>query len=223
MIDAIRHDDTKFAEALLSHGLPLHPDYALEAAKWKATNVLEVLLKNGFDINKPISDGQLPVLGHIAQDQDMVLWLLRHGADLNQTCLIDLTPLSYAVHYAPISNIKLFLDNGGDTQQGQLLFHALNREAEVIEVLTLLLKEGAPLNGTLYQNHPLSRSLYAFMGLGTILHKAAKLGKVDVVRFLVCEGVDLSIKDANGNTALDCARERGKIEVVPLLEGSTDH
>lgn len=84
----------------------------------------------------------------------------------------------------------------------------------------LLLKEGAPLNATMYQNHPVSWSLYALMGLGTVLHKAAELGMVDVVRFLVCEGIDLSIKDANGETALDCARRLGKVEVLPLLEGS---
>jgi len=63
MIDAIKHDDAQFAEALLSHGLPLHPDYALEAAKWKAKNVLEALFKNGWNVNKPISDAQPPVLG----------------------------------------------------------------------------------------------------------------------------------------------------------------
>ncbi|KOS44424.1 hypothetical protein ACN38_g4651 [Penicillium nordicum] len=184
MVDAVRHDDAQFAEALLSHGLPLHPDYALGAAKWKAKNVLEALFKNGWNINKPISDAQPPVLGFVAQDQDMVSWLLRYGADPNQKCQIDLTPLSYAVHYAPVSNIKLFLGNGGDTQQGQLLFHAMDRESEVIEVLTLLLKEGAPYNATMYQNNPFSWSLHAFMGLGTILHKATELGKVDVVRLL---------------------------------------
>ncbi|KAJ5373406.1 hypothetical protein N7517_005412 [Penicillium concentricum] len=166
MIDAVRYDDAQFAEALFSHGLPLHPDYALEAAKWKAKNVLEALFKNGWNVNKPISDAQPP---------------------------------------------------------GQLLFHALDRESEVFEVLTLLLKEGAPLNATMYQNHPFSWSLYAFMGLGTILHKATELGKVDVVRFLVHDGVDLSIKDANGDTALDCARRLSKLEVVQLLEDSIGH
>lgn len=153
----------------------------------------------------------------------MMLWLLGQGADPNQKCRIDLTPLSYAVHYAPISNIELLLSRGGDTQQGQLLFHALDREAEVIEVLALLLKEGAPLNATMYQNHPFSWSLYAFMGLGTVLHKAAELGKVEAVRFLLREGVDLSIKDANGDTALDCARRLGKVEVIQLLEDWLGH
>ena len=150
----------------------------------------------------------------------MMLWLLGHGADPNQRCLIDLTPFSYAVHYAPISNIKLLLGSGGDTKQGQLLFHALERETEIIEVLSLLLREGAPLNATMYQNHYPSWALYSFMGLGTILHKATELGKVDVVRFLVREGIDLSIKDANGHTALDCARRLGKVEVMQVLEDS---
>jgi hypothetical protein len=62
MMDAIRYDDAQFAEALLSHGLPLHPDYALEAAKLKAKNVLEVLFKNGWNVNKPINDAQPPIL-----------------------------------------------------------------------------------------------------------------------------------------------------------------
>ena len=63
MIDAVRHDDAQFVEALLFHGLPLHSDCALEAAKSKAKNVLEALFKNGWNVNKPISDAQPPVLG----------------------------------------------------------------------------------------------------------------------------------------------------------------
>lgn len=63
MIDAVRHDDAQFVEALLSHGLPLHSDHALEAANWKVKSVLEALFKNGWNANKPISDAQPPVLG----------------------------------------------------------------------------------------------------------------------------------------------------------------
>ncbi|KAJ5372910.1 hypothetical protein N7517_004916 [Penicillium concentricum] len=56
------------------------------------------------------------------------------------------------------------------------------------------------------------------MGLGTVLHKAAELGNVEVVCFLIREGIDLSIKDANGRTALECAKMRNKTEVVKMLE-----
>lgn len=43
------------------------------------------------------------------------------------------------------------------------------------------------------------------MGLGTALHRAAELGKVDVVSYLISEGANQSVKDANGRTAVDCA------------------
>jgi len=159
----------------------------------------------------------------VTTDQEIVIWLLDHGADPNQRCEIDLTPLSYAIKYAPISNIKLLLGRGGYIHQGQLLFHALERKSEIIEVLQLLLTEGASLNTTMYQNHYPSWRLYFFMGLGTVLHKAAELGNVEVVRFLVREGIDQSIKDANGRTALECAKVLDKVEVVKVLEGAPSH
>lgn len=62
MVDAIRQDDTHFTMELLSHGLPLAPDYALEAAKSKAKKVLEIFFEKGWDINNPISEAQPPLL-----------------------------------------------------------------------------------------------------------------------------------------------------------------
>ena len=44
------------------------------------------------------------------------------------------------------------------------------------------------------------------MGLGTPLHKADELGKMDVVIYLISEGADLDVKDTNGRTALDYAQ-----------------
>lgn len=40
--------------------------------------------------------------------------------------------------------------------------------------------------------------LYQFMGLGTPLHKAYELGKLDVVRYLISQGASQTIKDAKG-------------------------
>lgn len=56
------------------------------------------------------------------------------------------------------------------------------------------------------------------MGLGTALHKAAELDRVDAVRFLIRKGADTSIKDANGRTALDCAVMPCNWEIAELLE-----
>lgn len=148
----------------------------------------------------------------------MTAWLLDHGADPNRPCVIDLTPLSIAVESAPISVIHLMLSRGGDVRKGQLLQHAIERQSDTIEVLGLIIKKGAPINSTMYEDHYPSRALFQFMGLGTALHKAAELGKVDVVRYLISEGANQSIKDANGRMPIECAQMLNQWEVVEVLE-----
>ena len=148
----------------------------------------------------------------------MTIWLLDHGADPNKQCSIDLTPISYAVERASLSTISLILNRGGDVHKGELLQHAIERRTDVVDVLDLLLERGAPLNSKMYEKHYFSWSLYHFMCLGTALHKAAELGKLDVVRFLISRGADTGVKDATGQTALDCAKESGHSKIVELLQ-----
>jgi hypothetical protein len=102
----------------------------------------------------------------------------------------------------------------------QVLFHAIDRESRKFEVLENLLGEGAPMKMTMYQNNYASWRLYSFMGLGTVLHKAAELGQADVAYFLLQKGIDTNIKDAKGHTALDCARTFKMNEVVKVIEKS---
>lgn len=151
------------------------------------------------------------------EDEEMTAWLLDHGADPNRQCAIDLTPLSYAIESAPISIISLMFSRGGDVNKGQLLHHAIARRSENIEVLRLLIGKGAPINTTMYQDHYPSWRLFYFMGLGTALHKAAELGKVDVVRYLISEGANPGITDANGHTAMECAQILNQSEVIKVL------
>lgn len=148
----------------------------------------------------------------------MAAWLLDHGADPNRQCVIDLTPLSLAVESAPISVIQLMFSRGGDARKCQLLHHAIERHSDNIAALRLLVENGANINSTMYEDHYPSRALFNFMPLGTALHKAAELGKVDVVRYLVSEGANLSIKDANGRTALEYAQLLNQREVIQALE-----
>jgi ankyrin repeat protein len=148
----------------------------------------------------------------------MTAWLLDHGADPNRQCVIDLTPLSLAVESAPTSVIQLMLNRGGDARKGQLLHHAIERHSDKIAVLRLLIENGADINSTMYEDHYPSRALFCFMDLGTALHKAAELGKVDVVRYLISEGANLSIKDAKGRTALEYAQMLNQWEAIQALE-----
>lgn len=150
-------------------------------------------------------------------DEEMVGWLLDHEANPNQQCVIDFTPLSQAVETAPIPVIQLMLRHGGDARKGQLLHHAIARISDNIAVLSLLIEKGADINSPMYNDYP-SSALFYFMGLGTALHKAAELGKVDIVRYLISKGADLDIKDANGRTALECAKMPNHWEVIQALE-----
>ncbi|KAJ9490528.1 hypothetical protein VN97_g2710 [Penicillium thymicola] len=152
-----------------------------------------------MEYQSAITEPKPPLLGYAIADEEMAAWLLDHGADPNRQCVIGLTPLSFAVERAPISVIQLMLSRGGDARKGQLLHHAIEGHSDNIATLWLLIGNGADINSTMYEDHYPSRALFCFMALGTALHKAAELGKVDVVRYLVNEGANLSIKDANGS------------------------
>lgn len=56
MIEAINLGDVRFKKELLDRGLPMDPLYALEAAKVKGTDALELFLQNGWNINQPMSE-----------------------------------------------------------------------------------------------------------------------------------------------------------------------
>jgi ankyrin repeat protein len=157
---------------------------------------------------------------YAVQDEEMTTWLLNHGADPNRQCKIDDTPLSYAVQTAPISNIKLMFDCGGDIHRGQLLHRAIRRENDIIEVLTMLLEKGAPLNAIMYQEHKFSRVILDYLGPGTALHRAAELGRVDVVRYLLNRGADTTILDTKGRTPLERAESQNQTEIVEILKGT---
>jgi ankyrin repeat protein len=54
-------------------------------------------------------------------------------------------------------------------------------------------------------------------GLGTPLHKAAALGRLDVVKHLLKRGADPLTKDARGNMAVERAEHGGHSEVIDFL------
>ena len=51
----------------------------------------------------------------------------------------------------------------------------------------------------------------------TALHHAAYIGHLAIAKRLLEGGADPTLRTKNGQTALDCAREKGKSDVVALL------
>lgn len=131
---------------------------------------------------------------------------------------IDCTPLSIAVSRALFSIIKLLFDHGGSVQHGQLIQYAVKRKAsDYLEVIDFFLDKGAPINEIMYQNRLKDCFQFRAFGLGTHLHRAADMGRLDVAEHLLKKGADPLVKDARGKMAIERAEEEGHSEVVELL------
>ncbi|KAL1896062.1 hypothetical protein Sste5346_004801 [Sporothrix stenoceras] len=112
--------------------------------------------------------------------------------------------------------------------RGQLLFYALDRKGDaagnIIEVLFLLLERGAPLNMTMYADDPPSLGMYCFMDFGTPLHKAVDAAKLEIVKFLLAQGANMSILSSETKpTALQWAEKKGHEDVVAVLRSPDQH
>ncbi|CAI7579169.1 unnamed protein product [Penicillium glandicola] len=215
MIQAIQLGRTCFVKELLRHEVPLFPLYIHEAIRTKtnAKDVLETILENGWDINRPMGLMDPPILSNALDNFEMANWLLDCGADPNRRCHIDFTPLSYAVEHASLPIISLLLSRGGDVAKGQVLHHAVARDSDEVEVLKLLIGRGAPINGIMYQDHEPSWNMNFFMG-ETPLHKAVFFRKIGVIHYLLGEGADPKIKDVRNRTAIQCADEDIRREIT---------
>ncbi|KZF20702.1 ankyrin repeat protein [Xylona heveae TC161] len=221
LLTALSYDRAEIVSYLLDAGIPLSSLHIQQAVRTKSADIFEVFLRHGWDINAPFSETQPSALAFIVEDWELTNWFLDHGADPNAACRLDLTPMSFAIQTAPLRTIHLLFDRGGDIGKGQLIHHAVERnDGYAVEVIQLLLQKGAVLNARMYENHPPSWNLQFFKGLGTALHRAAELGKSDVVSFLLQQGADISVRDSKGRTALDCARRYNRTNVVMILESS---
>lgn len=81
---------------------------------------------------------------YAVEDAELSAWFLAHGADPNAACMMDKTPLSAAVQYAPLSVVHMLFANGGDIEQGQLLHAAVWRKLDDRRTMVeYLLRKGA--------------------------------------------------------------------------------
>lgn len=166
--------------------------------------------------------GALPLTDrdrYAVDDAALTQWFLSRGADPNAQCLLEITPLSAAVQYAPMSVIKLLFEHGGSIAFGQLLNYAAWRELDDrVDVVMFLLAQGAPINNIMYQNRmDCYRQREAF-ALGTALRDAAAIGSIDVVKTLVDAGAELRIQDSRGETPLQRAERNNHFDVIQYLQ-----
>ncbi|KIH86535.1 hypothetical protein SPBR_08614 [Sporothrix brasiliensis 5110] len=218
--DAIHVDNSAFIAKLMQRGFEVK-HFFREAVEKHALRCLTLFLETGYDINQPECDMKPPVWTRTTVDSPITFWLIARGANLNAHAPYHIfTPMSFAAQYAQAGLVHAYLtDPRGlvDIGTGDLLQYALDRKADVLPVLSMLLDHGAPINEGLFARHLASQNMFFFMPRGPPLHKAAEKGQLDAVRLLLDRHADVTIRDTKGKTALFYAEKEGHREVAEVL------
>jgi uncharacterized protein len=165
--------------------------------------------------------------GNLADVQDA----LNGGADVNAKDIFGWTALMRASYggytygrYAEV--VKLLLDKGANvnikTKEGitALMEASSGGYAEVVK---LLLDKGADVN--IKTDEGITALMEASSGgyskkeiFGKAQTAASERGCIEVIKLLLAKGANINVKNSKGETALVIAKDKGKTEIVGMLE-----
>ena len=126
--------------------------------------------------------------------------------------VLDANALNTAVQKGDIETARTLLDSGVDVnERNKFGSFALNAAAveNDIPLLRLLVERGANANAQSWSGDTALICATKYAG-----------GKKDTVKLLLDAGTDVSLKDEDGKTALDYAKEKKQAEALALLEKS---
>jgi len=126
--------------------------------------------------------------------------------------VLDANALNSAVQIGDIETARTLLDSGVDVnERNKFGSFALNAAAveNDIPLLRLLVERGANANAQSWSGDTALICATKYAG-----------GKKDTVKLLLDAGTDVSLKDEDGKTALDYAKEKKQAEALALLEKS---
>ncbi|MCB9492940.1 MAG: ankyrin repeat domain-containing protein [Epsilonproteobacteria bacterium] len=187
------------------------PLYA--AVSQRNIEIVKVLLgSKGIDVNRQDLSGAAPLHRALLENNiEIAQELLKaEGIDVNKPNKPGDTPLHMAVSERNVKGVQVLRGAKGievnkPNKFGVTPLHlAVNREDEEV-VQALLNFEGIAVN---------ERD----MSGATALLDAVKRGNFAIVNALFAKGADVSLKDKQGKSAIDVARENGFTEIVELLE-----
>lgn len=184
-----------------------HPLHA--AAASGQPDVVKLLLDRGSDPDAPDNDGGRPLHNAAASKSlEVAQLLLAAGAPLDRENRYGHLPIHCAAAEGDVEMVKLLHKAGSplDARGGAGIHFAGQRDKNDSQLSSLLLRQGInPIDG----DQP--------------IHAAARRGKVEVVRYLLEQGIKPDAPDNNKRTPRDYAEqegplEGGRLEVVELLQ-----
>ena len=205
---------------------------------------VENLISMGVDLNKRYQVGKhlYTPLGVLCKqkdiDEEAVRLLINHGADINQPGEDDHAPLIITINHKDIdiTALKLLIESGADVniedkdyQMQPLIYLLYNHWEDVSEAARLLLDAGADINhkpngmtALMIARHQNVAKLLIDRGVDihaesqgfNALYTASLYGNLEIVKYLVENGLDPSAANKKGKTPLMYA---GSIEVAKYL------
>jgi ankyrin repeat protein len=149
----------------------------------------------GGNVNEVGRQGQTPLTQTVLSNRsDIVSLLLENGADPNLVKgMFASPPLNLAVVNSSTEIVKALLTKGANPNTA--LKNAVMTKKEPVEKMKLLIQHGADINTPSEDSAGKTALIYA-----------AENGTVDMVKLLLENGADASIRDDYDRTALDAAR-----------------
>ncbi len=198
-------------------GVPANGDTALHRIAITSPQVLDWLLRQGIDINaRSRESGDTPLSRQMYRlSEEMVLELVKRGADILIQDNSRATPLIRAIYFRNAGAIRALLDAGADCHQTmgsakRTLLHAMiAAKLSLQNTLERLERCGVDLLATDDQGN-------------SALHLAAQFADAETLRSLVKLAYPLNAKNVAGDTPLHIAAGRQvKASVAYISAGPT--
>ncbi|WP_257282067.1 ankyrin repeat domain-containing protein [Endozoicomonas sp. ISHI1] len=175
------------------------------------TDLAEVLINNGADINTAIAEDGVTPLFMAAQESytDIVKLLIIKGAKLDPPRTTDgATPLSIAVRLGSTDSVKLLLIAGANPNalltRGMTPLYVAAQQGKT-DCMKLLLIAGADINARTESDI-------------TPLFAAAERGNTECVKILINAGANINVaRTSDGATPLSVATSKGHTDCVKTL------
>ncbi|KAH4017307.1 hypothetical protein HBH61_156150 [Parastagonospora nodorum] len=201
-------------EHLLRLGAKLNNASFDAAFAREETAVFKLLIDSGWDINS--SPSQLNGLYYALESENLLRWLLEHGANPNVispklpgSCSHPGTPLMDAAELSDPTALRTLIAHGA-TLHPEILFYAigLRHNSNGTATMEALIEHGADIN-------------YVSPRRSTPLYAAVRVCDEEKIRFLLARGADPHLKVADGHlSALEYARRLGRTHLVSIMEAA---
>ncbi|KAM0344541.1 hypothetical protein ACHAPU_007521 [Fusarium lateritium] len=190
-------------------------EHCIERKSW---TIARFLVINRFDIDQPVGDTGISVLGGVLDDRDKVLGLLKIGADPNMTRANGTCSIAtLAAAHASLEVVKILNEAGTDFGRSNVFPRAvLSNDPERIQVMEYLLDNH--LSDIHQVEHSYMRDNEVMIGRGTALHLAIGMNLIENVKFLLSKGADRSAVDPDGNTPWQLAENLDHREIMQELK-----